>query len=122
MQELVGKVGVVTGAASGIGRAVAQRFADEGMKVVLADIEADALDAAVAELTAGGAEAVGAICDVRHEEEIQALAGATLEAFGIVHVEHYNAGVVTAAPLEELTTADWEWVLGVDLWSVIYGV
>ena len=122
MQELVGKVGVVTGAASGIGRAVAQRFADEGMKVVLADIEADALDAAVAELTAGGAEAVGAICDVRHEEEIQALAGATLEAFGIVHVVHNNAGVVTAAPLEELTTADWEWVLGVDLWSVIYGV
>ena len=122
MQELAGKVAVVTGAASGIGRAVAQRFADDGMRVVVADIEADALDAAVAELTAGGAEAVGVICDVRHETEIQALAGAALEAFGAVHVVHNNAGVVTAGPLEDLTTADWEWVLGVDLWSVIYGV
>lgn len=122
MQELTGKVGVVTGAASGIGRAVAERFAAEGMKVVLADIEVDALDAAVATLTAGGAEAVGVVTDVRHEEQIQALADATIDAFGAVHVVHNNAGVVTAGPLETLTTADWEWVLGVDLWSVIFGV
>lgn len=122
MDELNGKVGVVTGAASGIGRAVALRFAAEGMKVVLADIEADRLAATVDEITATGAEAIGVVTDVRHEEEIQALADATIEAFGAVHVVHNNAGVVTAAPLEELTTADWEWVLGVDLWSVIFGV
>lgn len=122
MEQLNGSVGVVTGAASGIGRAVATRFAAEGMRVVLADIEAEALESAVAEITDTGAEALGVVTDVRHEDQIQALAAATIDAFGVVNVVHNNAGVVTAAPLEELTTADWEWVLGVDLWSVIFGV
>lgn len=122
MDQLNGKVGVVTGAASGIGRAVASRFAAEGMQVVLADIEAAALERAVDEITATGADAIGVVTDVRHEDQIQELAAATIDAFGAVHVVHNNAGVVTAAPLEELTTADWEWVLGVDLWSVIFGV
>lgn len=122
MQELNGKVGVVTGAASGIGKAVAQRFTAEGMKVVLADIEPDALEAATAELVDAGHQAIGVVTDVRHEEQIQALADATIAAFDTVHVVHNNAGVVTAGPLDELTTADWEWVLGVDLWSVIFGV
>lgn len=122
MEELKGKVGVVTGAASGIGRAVAQRFASEGMKVVLADIEPDALAAATADLADGGAEVTPHLTDVRHESEIQALAEAALHAYGAVHVVHNNAGVVTGGPLEELTTDDWEWVLGVDLWSVIFGV
>ncbi len=122
MQDLDGKVGVVTGAASGIGRAVALRMAADGMKVVLADIDQDALNAATSEITAAGGEAIGQICDVRHEHEIQALADAAIDRFGAVHVVHNNAGVVTAAPLDKLTTADWEWVLGVDLWSVIFGV
>ena len=122
MQELEGKVGVVTGAASGIGRAVAERFVAEGMKVALADIEEDALASTVDDLTAAGGDVIGVRTDVRHESEIQALAQATVDAFGAVHVVHNNAGVVTSAPIDQLTTADWEWVLGVDLWSVIFGV
>lgn len=122
MQELNGKVGVVTGAASGIGRAVAERFVAEGMRVALADIEEGALAQVVDELRAGGGDVIGVRTDVRHETEIQALADATIEAFGAVHVVHNNAGVVTSAPLDQLTTADWEWVLGVDLWSVIFGI
>lgn len=122
MDELNGKVGVVTGAGSGIGRAVALAFAGEGMKVVLADIQADALDDAVAEVTATGAEAIGVVTDVSDGAAVEALAAATIEAYGAVHVVHNNAGVVTAGPLETLTDDDWNWVLGVDLWSVIYGI
>ncbi len=92
------------------------------MKVVLADIQHDALDDAVAEITATGAEAIGVICDVSDGAAVEALAAATIEAFGAVHVVHNNAGVVTAGPLETLTDDDWNWVLGVDLWSVIYGI
>jgi len=122
MEELAGKVGVVTGAGSGIGRAVALAFAREGMKVVLADIQRDALDAAVGEVTAAGGEAIGVPTDVSDPAAIEALADATIAAFGAVHVVHNNAGVVTAGPLETLTDDDWNWVLGVDLWSVIYGI
>lgn len=122
MDELQGKVGVVTGAGSGIGRAVALAFAREGMKVVLADIQPDALDDAVAEVSATGADAIGVICDVSDGAAVEALAAATIDAFGAVHVVHNNAGVVTAGPLETLTDDDWNWVLGVDLWSVIYGI
>ncbi|MEM7288634.1 MAG: SDR family NAD(P)-dependent oxidoreductase [Actinomycetota bacterium] len=122
MEHLEGRVAVVTGAASGIGLAVAERLVDEGMKVALADIEEDALAAATAALTDRGGQVIAVPTDVRHEEAIQALADATVDAFGAVHVVHNNAGVVTAAPLEQLTTADWEWTLGVDLWSVIFGV
>lgn len=112
---------MVTGAASGIGKAVAERLVDEGMKVALADIERDALATVTAEL-GGRGEVIGVPTDVRHEDAIQALADATIDAFGAVHVVHNNAGVVTSAPLDQLTTADWEWTLGVDLWSVIFGV
>lgn len=122
MDELRGKVAVITGAASGIGRAVAERMGAEGVRLVLADIEADALAVTVDALTADGVDAIGVRTDVRHEEQIQALADATIDAYGEVHIVHNNAGVVTAGPLDELTTADWEWVLGVDLWSVIFGV
>lgn len=122
MEHLDGRVAVVTGAASGIGRAVAERLVDEGMRVALADIEEDRLAQVVASLTDRGGEVIGVPTDVRHETAIQALADATMEAFGAVHVVHNNAGVVTSAPLDQLTTADWEWTLGVDLWSVIFGV
>ena len=122
MQEFEGKVAVVTGAASGIGRATATRFAQEGMKVVLADIEEPALDAVVSELTAAGHEVVGVPTDVSKLVAVEALARAAVDRFGAVHVVHNNAGVVVSGPVEELTIADWEWVLGVDLWSVIYGI
>lgn len=122
MEEFEGRVAVVTGAASGIGLATATRFAQLGMNVVLADIEREPLDAAISKLRGQGHEVRGVETDVRRVDAIQHLAEETLDAFGKVNVVHNNAGVVRAGRLAELSIADWEWVLGVDLWSVIYGV
>lgn len=122
MKNFEGKVAVVTGAASGIGLATANKFADSGMKVVLADIEQVALDAAVKSITDKGQVAIGLNTDVSDQKQIERLAEATMDTYGSVNVVHNNAGVVRAGTIEELTIADWEWVLGVDLWSVIYGV
>jgi NAD(P)-dependent dehydrogenase (short-subunit alcohol dehydrogenase family) len=122
VEELEGKVAVVTGAASGIGLATSTRFAKEGMRVVMADIERDSLEAEASKLRAQGHEVLGVSTDVSQLEAIQSLADQTLDAFGQVNVVHNNAGVVRAGRMEELSIADWEWVLGVDLWSVIYGV
>ena len=96
--------------------------AAEGMKVVLADIEAGPLAAVVDELAAGGAEALGVPTDVRSEAAIRALADAALDRFGAVHLVHNNAGVVASGLIDELTVEAWRWVLDVDLWSVIHGV
>jgi NAD(P)-dependent dehydrogenase (short-subunit alcohol dehydrogenase family) len=122
MEDLNGKVAVVTGAASGIGLATATRFCEEGMRVVLADIEEPKLNDAVERLEGKGHEVIGVPVDVSDWQAIQALAKATMDAFGAVHVLHNNAGVVVSGPIAELSLADWEWVLGVDLWSVIYGI
>ncbi|MDA0979472.1 MAG: SDR family NAD(P)-dependent oxidoreductase, partial [Proteobacteria bacterium] len=122
MKEFSGKVAVVTGAASGIGLATATRFAEAGMKVVLADIEVPALEAAVASLREAGHTVTGVPTDVSKWDAVAHLADAAVEAYGTVNVLHNNAGVVVSGPIEELTLSDWEWVLGVDLWSVIYGI
>ena len=122
MKELNGKVAVVTGAASGIGKATATRFAEEGMKVVLSDIEEAALEKAVQELSDRNFEVIGVPTDVSRNEAIESLAEQTMSEFGSVNVVHNNAGVVVSGPIEALSLSDWEWVLGVDLWSVIYGV
>ncbi len=122
MQELRGRVAVVTGAASGMGLAFARRFAAEGMKLALADVEGPALDAAAKELQQDGAEVLARRTDVSRWEEVEALAAETFERFGTAHVVCNNAGVVTAGNVEELTLDDWEWVLGVNLWGVIHGV
>lgn len=122
MQSFEGKVAVVTGAASGIGRATATRFAQEGMKVVLADIEDKALADTVTSLDNMGHEVLGVRTDVSSWDAIQNLAAETVKAFGAVNIVHNNAGVVVSGPVDELSLSDWEWVLGVDLWSVIYGV
>ena len=90
--------------------------------MVLADIERDPLEAAVSKLRGQGHDVLGVPTDVSRWDAIQHLADQTLRTFGQVNVVHNNAGVVRAGRLEELTIADWEWVLGVDLWSVIYGV
>jgi NAD(P)-dependent dehydrogenase (short-subunit alcohol dehydrogenase family) len=115
VQQLAGRVAVVTGAASGIGRGLAVRFAAEGMKVVLADVEQPALEDAVAELEAAGAEAIGVRTDVSQIEDVERLAERTLEAFGAVHVVVNNAGVDTGAPFADITLEMWRWILGVNL-------
>jgi NAD(P)-dependent dehydrogenase (short-subunit alcohol dehydrogenase family) len=122
MKDFAGRVAVVTGAASGIGRALAARFAAAGMKVVLADVEEQALAVAADELGVRGATVAGVPTDVSRASDVETLARRTLETFGAVHVVCNNAGVVAAGVSWQLTLADWEWVLGVNLWGVIHGV
>jgi NAD(P)-dependent dehydrogenase (short-subunit alcohol dehydrogenase family) len=122
MREVKGKVAVVTGAASGIGRALAERFAREGMKIVLADIEESPLLETRDAIAASGAEAIAIRTDVSRWDEVEQLARRTFEAFGTAHVVCNNAGVALNGPAWELTLADWQWVLGVNVWSVIYGI
>jgi NAD(P)-dependent dehydrogenase (short-subunit alcohol dehydrogenase family) len=122
VKDIPGKVAVVTGAASGIGRAMAERFAAEGMKVVLADVEETALAGVKDALAGRGATVVAVKTDVSKAEDVERLAQETLKAFGAVHVVCNNAGVAAAGPAWEMTLADWQWVLGVNLWGVIHGV
>jgi NAD(P)-dependent dehydrogenase (short-subunit alcohol dehydrogenase family) len=122
IEDLAGKVAVVTGAASGIGRATATAFAAEGMKVVLADIEEKALDAVASELTDAGRTVLPVAVDVSDGASMDALATRTIDTFGAVHLVHLNAGVAAGGPIWALTEKDWDWVLGVNLWGVIHGV
>jgi NAD(P)-dependent dehydrogenase (short-subunit alcohol dehydrogenase family) len=117
-------VAVVTGAASGIGRGMATSFAAEGMKLVLADVEREALARAVAELESQGAKALGVICDVSRAEAVARLAKEALDAYGAVHVLCNNAGVVSTdgKATWESSLGDWQWVLGVNLMGVIHGI
>jgi len=122
MQTLTGKVAVVTGAASGLGRAMALRFAREGMYLVLADVEQAPLEAVAAELRADGHDPLAMVTDVLRRADVATLAEASYQRFGRVHVLCNNAGVVKRARAWDLTTDDWTWVLGVDLWGVIHGL
>jgi len=123
MQTLAGKVAVVTGAASGIGLALAERFAREGMVVVLADVEAMALANAEKAVRSRGARTLAVRTDVTQPESVDALSRATLDEFGAVHVVCNNAGVGGApAPTWEQPLENWRWVLGVNLWGVIHGL
>ena len=122
MKNLNAKVAVITGAASGLGREFANRAASLGMQLVLADIEQDGLDAVKTELEAGGAAVLAMRCDVRKGAQVQALADAAMARFGAVHLLFNNAGVGSGGLIWENTEADWEWVLGVNLWGVIHGV
>ena len=122
MKELKGRVAVVTGAAGGIGRALCERFASEGMRVVLADVDASALAGAERALRERGAEALAVPTDVSRADAVAALAERTLEAFGGVHVVCNNAGVFAAGPSWQAPLSDYEFVLGVNVWGVIHGV
>jgi NAD(P)-dependent dehydrogenase (short-subunit alcohol dehydrogenase family) len=125
MKQLTGRVAVITGGASGIGKGMAEAFAGRGMKLVIADIEDAALAPAVAELRAGGAEVIGVRCDVTSPKSVADLAERALAQYGAVHVVCNNAGVAGAmnmGALWELPLADWEWVLGVNTWGVIHGM
>lgn len=118
-----GRVAVVTGAASGIGLALCGRFAGEGMRIVMADIEEPALTEAAAGLASTGAEVLAVRTDVSRFEEVAALRDRAVARFGAVHLLCNNAGVGgPGRQLWEMTQADWEWVLGVNLWGVINGV
>ncbi|HUI48839.1 MAG TPA: SDR family NAD(P)-dependent oxidoreductase [Acidimicrobiia bacterium] len=122
MQDLEGKVAVVTGGASGIGSALARRFAAEGARVVIGDVEKPALDDAVSELRRAGADAEGVVTDVTDPAQMQGLADAAIARFGHVHVFCNNAGVGSGGLSWEMPLSTWEWVIGVDLWGVIHGV
>jgi NAD(P)-dependent dehydrogenase (short-subunit alcohol dehydrogenase family) len=120
--ETRGRVAVITGGASGIGRGMARAFADAGMKLVLADLDTEMLAATVDELTGHGVEVVSQSCDVSKLDQVEALAGAALDRFGAVHVLCNNAGIGIPTPTHNIRLEDWRWIIDVDLWGPIYGV
>jgi NAD(P)-dependent dehydrogenase (short-subunit alcohol dehydrogenase family) len=122
MEDLTGKVAVITGGASGIGLATARVLAREGMKLVLADIEEDPLNAAVEEFRAAGTEVIGVETDVANHASVGALADRTFDEFGAAHVVFNNAGIAVTGPTQDMSHADWEWSINVNLWGPIHGV
>ena len=122
MKNFKGKVAVITGAGSGLGREFADRAAELGMKLVLADVQADALERATDELLKQGVEVLAMVCDVSKGAHVQELADAAMARFHGIHLVFNNAGVGSGGLVWENTEADWEWVLGVNLWGVIHGV
>ena len=122
MEELKGKTAVVTGAASGIGKALAAKSYAEGMNVVLADVEEDALAKARDELGRGARNVISVVADVSQPQAVDELARKTLDAFGSVDLLFNNAGVGAGTTVWESTLEDWTWVLGVNLWAVIHGI
>jgi NAD(P)-dependent dehydrogenase (short-subunit alcohol dehydrogenase family) len=122
MERLTGRVAVVTGGASGIGRALAERFGREGMRVVLADVEAGALATAARELGGRGIEVLAVETDVTKPEQVDRLAERTLAAFGAVHLVCNNAGVFAGGLCWTQPLEDYRWVLGVNMWGVIHGI
>lgn len=119
MQNFTGKTAVVTGAGSGIGRALAQRFAAEGMHVVASDIEGPALDETVSLIGAAG---VAVVADVSKADDVERLADAAFEQHGGVHVLCNNAGVFSGGLLWQRTLADWQWVMGVNLYGIVHAI
>ena len=123
MNELAGKVAVVTGAASGIGNALSRRFAADGMRVVMADIEQPALETAAAAMRDGGADVLPVVVDTSLRSDVEELAARAVDQFGAVHVVCNNAGVGSRGlKLVDLPERDMAWVLGVNLWGVIHGI
>ena len=122
MKEFKDRVAVITGGASGIGLGIARAFASRGMKLVIADLDSNALADAVKEFEASGVSVVGRICDVSKLEEVEALAETAVEAYGAVHVMCNNAGVGIPTSARKMKLEDWKWIMDVDLWGPIYGV
>src|SRR5271167_4903433 len=122
MRELSGKAAFVTGGASGIGLALGRAFAQAGMRVMLADIEAESLAAAVASLQGVGPEVRGVTCDVADPASVDLAAEACYQAFGRVHVVCNNAGVAGGTGIDNISLDDWRWVLDVNLMGVLHGI
>lgn len=121
MKDFSGKTAVITGGASGIGRAMGRLFLDKGMNVVLADIEQKALDSTVAALNASG-RCVGVVTDVSKAEDVQRLADSAVAEFGGIHIACNNAGVFAGGLMWEESVADFQWQLDVNVWGVIHGI
>ena len=121
MRDLTGRVAVVTGGASGIGRALARRFAAEHMRVVVADVEEPPLRDTVAGIREAGGEATAAVCDVSSWSSVQALRDSTADRYGPTDLLCNNAGVAGTGAVAEASMNTWEWCLGVNLWGVIHG-
>jgi NAD(P)-dependent dehydrogenase (short-subunit alcohol dehydrogenase family) len=122
MKILENRVAVITGAASGLGREFALLGAHYGLKMVLADVQDDALEQTRSQVAEQGAQVIALHCDVRDANQVQALADAAMKTWGAVHLVFNNAGVAMGGLVWENSVADWEWVLGVNLWGVIHGV
>jgi NAD(P)-dependent dehydrogenase (short-subunit alcohol dehydrogenase family) len=122
MRELAGKTAFVTGGAGGIGFALGRAFAEAGMKVMLADIETEALTAAVRSLHNVGPAVRGVICDVADPASVDRAAKEAIGAFGNVHVICNNAGVAAAGGIDDISLDNWRWVLDVNLMGVVYGI
>jgi NAD(P)-dependent dehydrogenase (short-subunit alcohol dehydrogenase family) len=122
MRDFAGKTAFVTGGASGIGLSLGYAFAEAGMHVMLADIEAEPLEQAVAAFKSNLPEVRGVVCDVRNYAAVERAAQMTLEAFGKVHVVCNNAGVSSASGAENISLQDWRWVIDINLMGVVHGV
>ena len=122
LTDLTGKVAVVTGAASGIGLAMTRRFLDEGMRVVMADVEEPKLVDVASKLEANGADVFAVLTDVTDPAQVQALADQTVSHYGAVHLVCNNAGVAPGGPMLSTTPKDWQWTVGVNVLGVAYGV
>ncbi len=122
MQDFQDRTAFVTGAASGIGLSLARAFLAEGANVMLADIETEALERAVAGLEGTGGQVDNLICDVADADAVQDAAQRTIARFGNVHVLCNNAGVGAGGPIEEVTAESWQWIIGVNLMGVVHGL
>jgi NAD(P)-dependent dehydrogenase (short-subunit alcohol dehydrogenase family) len=122
MEAFAGRTAVVTGAASGIGRALAERFGALGMRVVLADVEVPRLADVAASMRRAGVDVLPIVTDVADPVAVDGLAAAAFDAYGAVHVLCNNAGVGGGGPIAKLALDDWRWVLGVNLWGVVHGL
>jgi NAD(P)-dependent dehydrogenase (short-subunit alcohol dehydrogenase family) len=122
MKDLRSKVAVITGGASGIGYAVAAALGRDGARIMIADIDAGGLSAAVDRLRAGGVEAEGMVTDVSRKDAVQALADRAWDRFGAVHIVMNNAGVAVFGATQDMTHEDWLWSVNVNIWGPIHGV